>query len=391
MPENDSEDRDCGAVSRQNGTRLTSLPCNTNTEDLLGFVCATAPMCDEPGTFWDGESCVGCPSGATSEPGWNRGLHSCQCPEGSAIAINWVVDGTVNLECVASVCDGVLDPTTKTCWKHMAGAPADHWDEARRELPPDDSAGREAVCAGWGGVAATTNTTNGLAIAGILYDAFGYQFSDRLWVGERVGSEAKCGYIARDQGTTALAGANCTETGRGFLCSKVVDEAYDVELEAVTVVTGSCAGCWFSVSDSSGALFQRTGVCAPHCHTFNLSNAAIRAIEPAVFDGLLLMRELYLDGNDLATLALHNLSNPVLGELRVLGLRNSRIRSIEVGAFDWLRKLVVLDLGLNELSTFALELWDPLVSLEECSLSDNALECLPVFQSAIRFVDFRRV
>ena len=160
-------------------------------------------------------------------------------------------------------------------------------------------------------------------------------------------------------------------------------------------------GCRFSLDEVSGTL-SSSGTCSSASVELWLNDRRIKRLAPDVFKGMRGMTELYLWGNEIASLPigvfddLINLkwlemgANKLVGlsyafdelrNLKALGLRQNSLSIVPSQVFDNLIRLYKLELSNNKINLLPQNLFDRLTMLEELYLFNNTLPCAPMTRS----------
>ena len=121
-----------------------------------------------------------------------------------------------------------------------------------------------------------------------------------------------------------------------------------------------------------------------------LWNSKLKYLPPSLFKNLNKLEQLYLDVNELSSLN-ENLFKNSLAELQILDLSSNKLSQLNGSIFGDLKKLVYLGLRFNELSTLNESLFHNLNSLQILNLSGNKLTSLPnsVFKDLFQLRDLR--
>ena len=133
-------------------------------------------------------------------------------------------------------------------------------------------------------------------------------------------------------------------------------------------------GCSFAVEATTGLLFKRNdSLCSYSCIHLDLSQRGITSLAAGTFDGLLNLRELYLNFNQLT-----NISHQAFGSvpnLKVLSLYGNRISDLPNTVFRGLPALETISIDRNDLRSLDFGMFNDL-NLKVLILGQNPLTTL---------------
>jgi Leucine-rich repeat (LRR) protein len=144
-------------------------------------------------------------------------------------------------------------------------------------------------------------------------------------------------------------------------------------------------GCSFAVEATTGLLFRRNdSLCSYSCIHLDLSQRGITSLAAGTFDGLLNLRELYLNFNQLT-----NVSHQAFGSvpnLKVLSLYGNRISDLPNNVFRGLPALETISIDRNDLKSLDFGVFKDLNRLKVLILGRNPLTTL--FKEGVPLQDY---